>query len=89
MGSGLVERAVALVFNLRLKKRGMRWKRGNATAMVALLVQQINAAWEAVAAWHPIVGGTAAIPRLDTVAICLYSECGTDIQEQHNPEGAP
>lgn len=47
VGSGLVERAVALVINVRLKKRGMRWKRENATAVVALRVQHINAAWEA------------------------------------------
>lgn len=50
VGSGLVERAVALVINRRMKKRGMRWKRANATAVVALRVQQINAAWEAAAA---------------------------------------
>ena len=50
VGSGLVERAVALVINLRLKKRGMRWKRPNATAVVALRVQRINATWEAAAA---------------------------------------
>ncbi len=36
VGSSLVERAVALVINVRMKKRGMRWKRGNATAVVAL-----------------------------------------------------
>ncbi len=50
VGSGLVERAVALVINVRMKKRGMRWKRANATAVVALRVQQINAAWDATAA---------------------------------------
>jgi hypothetical protein len=50
VGSGLVERAVALVINVRMKKRGMRWKRENATAVVALRVQHINAAWEAAAA---------------------------------------
>jgi hypothetical protein len=50
VGSGLVERAVAVVINLRMKKRGMRWKRANATAVVALRVQQINADWEAAAA---------------------------------------
>lgn len=50
VGSGLVERAVALVINMRMKKRGMRWKRANATAVVALRVQRINAAWEAAAA---------------------------------------
>jgi hypothetical protein len=50
VGSGLVERAVAVVINARMKKRGMRWKRENATAVVALRVQQINARWLATAA---------------------------------------
>jgi hypothetical protein len=50
VGSGLVERAVALVINARMKKRGMRWRRANATAVVTLRVQQINATWEAAAA---------------------------------------
>jgi hypothetical protein len=49
VGSGLVERAVAVVINARMKKRGMRWKRANATAVVALRVQQINADWQAAA----------------------------------------
>ena len=48
VGSGLVERAV--VINVRMKKRGMRWKRANATVVVAIRVQQINAEWEAAAA---------------------------------------
>ena len=50
VGSGLVERAVAVVINMRMKKRGLRWKRANATAVVALRVQRINADWEAAAA---------------------------------------
>lgn len=50
VGSGLVERAVAVVINVRMKKRGMRWKRTNATAVVALRVQRINSAWGAAAA---------------------------------------
>jgi len=33
--------------NERLKKRGMWWKRANATTVVALRVQRINADWEA------------------------------------------
>jgi len=49
VGSGLVERAVAVVINMRMKKRGMRWKRANATAVVALRVHYINADWEAAA----------------------------------------
>jgi hypothetical protein len=49
VGSGLVERAVAVVINRRMKKRGMRWKRANVTAVVALRVQRINAAWDVVA----------------------------------------
>lgn len=54
----MVERAVAVVINLRLNKRGMSWKRANATAVVALRVQRINAEWDAAAASHPILGGT-------------------------------
>jgi hypothetical protein len=50
VGSGLGERAVALVINGRMKKRGMRWKRANATAVVALRVQRINTDWQASAA---------------------------------------
>jgi hypothetical protein len=50
VGSGLVERAVAIVINLRMKKRGIRWKRANATAVVALRIQRIDADWEAAAA---------------------------------------
>jgi len=46
VGSGLVERAVAVVINVCMKKRGMRWKRTNATAVVTLRVQRINAEWE-------------------------------------------
>ena len=49
VGSGLVERAVAVVLNNRMKKRGMRWKRTNASAVVALRVQRINADWDAAA----------------------------------------
>jgi hypothetical protein len=49
VGSGLLERAGAVVINARMKKHGMRWKRTNATAVVALRVQRINADWEAAA----------------------------------------
>ncbi|MGZ3625463.1 MAG: hypothetical protein ACXWPG_19910 [Ktedonobacteraceae bacterium] len=45
-----MERAVAVVINMRMKKRGMRWKRANATAVVALRVQRINAEWDDAAA---------------------------------------
>ncbi len=44
-----MERTVAVVINTRMKKRGMRWKRVNATAVVALRVEQINAHWEVAA----------------------------------------
>ncbi|HEU5374110.1 MAG TPA: ISKra4 family transposase [Ktedonobacteraceae bacterium] len=50
VGSGLVERAVAVVINMRMKRRGMRWKRSNATSVVALRVQRINTDWEPHAA---------------------------------------
>lgn len=46
-GSGLVERGVAVVINPRLKRRGMRWRRVNATAVVALRVRLLNAQWDA------------------------------------------
>jgi hypothetical protein len=46
IGSGCIERAVAVVINWRMKQRGMRWRRPNATALVALRVRELNAAWE-------------------------------------------
>ncbi len=46
VGRGLVERQIELVINRRLKKRGMRWKRENADAVVALRVKQLNNDWE-------------------------------------------
>lgn len=49
IGSGLVEREVALVINRRLKRQGMRWRRINADALVALRVRTINAAWDRAA----------------------------------------
>ena len=45
VGSGMIERAVALVINRRMKKRGMRWCRSNATAIVALRVDLLNHDW--------------------------------------------
>ena len=45
VGSGMIERAVALVINRRMKKRGMRWKRPNATAVVALRTDVLNEDW--------------------------------------------
>lgn len=45
VGSGLIERAVAIVINWRMKGRGMRWCRANASAVVALRVRQLNAQW--------------------------------------------
>jgi hypothetical protein len=50
VGSGLVERAVELVINRRLKRQGMRWRRINADAVVALRVRILNQQWED----HPI-----------------------------------
>jgi len=49
VGSGLVERAVELVINRRFKRRGMRWRRVNADAVVALRVGTLNAEWLAAA----------------------------------------
>ena len=45
-GSGLDERGVAVVINPRIKRRGMRCKRVNAIAVVALGVRLLKAAWE-------------------------------------------
>lgn len=46
VGSGLIERAVAVAINWRMKGRGMRWRRANASAVVALRVRELNAGWE-------------------------------------------
>lgn len=46
VGSGLIERAVALVINRRMKRQGMRWCRVNASTVVALRVRQLNADWD-------------------------------------------
>ena len=45
VGSGMIERAVAVVINRRMKKRGMRWCRHNATAVVALRTALLNDDW--------------------------------------------
>ncbi|MDQ3549109.1 MAG: hypothetical protein M3439_09865 [Chloroflexota bacterium] len=45
VGSGLIERAVALVINRRMQRQGMRWRRDSATAIVALRVEQLNQEW--------------------------------------------
>jgi transposase-like protein len=45
VGSGMIERAVAIVINRRMKKRGMRWCRPNATAVVALRTDLLNDDW--------------------------------------------
>ncbi len=45
VGSGMIERAVSLVINRRMKKRGMRWRRTNGTAIVALRTDLLNDDW--------------------------------------------
>jgi len=45
VGSGMIERAVAIVINRRMKKRSMRWCRSNATAVVALRTDLLNEDW--------------------------------------------
>lgn len=45
VGSGMIERAVSIVINRRMKKRGMRWCRSNATTMVTLRADLLNADW--------------------------------------------
>lgn len=52
VGSGLIERTVALVINRRMKRQGMTWLRRNATAVVALRVGVLNEEWPAPAATH-------------------------------------
>jgi hypothetical protein len=46
VGSGMVEREVDLVINRRMKRQGMRWRRANADAVVALRVRTLNDDWE-------------------------------------------
>ena len=46
VGSGMIERAVAIVLNGRMKKRVMRWCRPNATAIVALRTDLLNEDWD-------------------------------------------
>jgi hypothetical protein len=41
----MIERVVALVINRRMKKRGMRWRRPNATAVFALRTDLLNDDW--------------------------------------------
>ncbi len=53
VGSGLVEREVALVINRRMKKQGMRWCRGNADAVVALRACRLNDEWDEHVTAHP------------------------------------
>ena len=45
VGSGMIERAVSLVINRRMKKRGMRSCTANATAIVALRTDLLNDDW--------------------------------------------
>lgn len=55
VGSGLIERAVAIVINWRMKGRGMRWRRHTASAVVALRVRELNTSWAANDAGLPLV----------------------------------
>jgi hypothetical protein len=50
IGSGIIERAVSVVINRRMKKRGMSWLRANATAVVALRAALLNDDWSLPAA---------------------------------------
>lgn len=45
IGSGIIERAVAVVINRRMKKRGMSWLRCNATAVVTVRAAFLNEEW--------------------------------------------
>jgi hypothetical protein len=44
------EREVEVVLNRRLKRQGMRWRRANADAVVAVRVRECNATWDKVTA---------------------------------------
>ncbi len=46
IGSGAVEREVAVVINGRMKGRGMRWTRDGADALLAVRIDACNDAWE-------------------------------------------
>lgn len=50
VGSGIIERAVAVVINRRMKRQGMSWLRRNATSVVALRVAVLNEEWPVPAA---------------------------------------
>jgi len=50
VGSGIIERAVAVVINRRMKRQGMSWLRRNATSVVALRVAVLNEEWPLPAA---------------------------------------
>lgn len=52
VGSGLIERTIALVINRRMKRQGMSWLRRNATSVVALRVALLNEEWPFPAATH-------------------------------------
>ncbi|HEY1348035.1 MAG TPA: hypothetical protein VGF67_00245 [Ktedonobacteraceae bacterium] len=45
VGSRVIECAVSIVINRRMKKRGLRWCRPNATAIVALRADWLNDDW--------------------------------------------
>ncbi|HET8851036.1 MAG TPA: hypothetical protein VFN02_00775 [Ktedonobacteraceae bacterium] len=45
VGGGIIEWAVAVAINRRMKRRGMSWLRPNATSVVALRVASLNDEW--------------------------------------------
>jgi hypothetical protein len=47
VGGGLVERAIAVVINIRMNQHGMPWKQVKATIAVALSTHRINVDCEA------------------------------------------
>lgn len=52
VGSGIIERTVALVINRRMKRQGRSWLRRNATSVVALRVALLNDECPFLAATH-------------------------------------
>jgi transposase-like protein len=53
VGSGIIERAVAVVINRRMKRQGMSWLRKNASSVVALRVALLNDEWPLATASIP------------------------------------
>ena len=83
VGSGLVEREVALVINRRLQRHGMRWRRANADALVARRARTIHDTGDQRPASHPLLAGTQE--RLEVVAFVVRGDNEERSQEALDP----